>query len=125
MLLHMVVGNSVVFLQDTIFFDCLYFSSVEPSVPQNLTVTGVTADSISVSWMEPQILGDTSVNYTVTVSSMDVEDQTVTGLNAVISGLKAGTMYTISVSARNSVGSSMAVTVESMTLDRELTFLQA
>ena len=121
----MVVGNSVVSLQDTIFFDCLFPSPVEPSVPQNLTVNDVTADSISVSWMEPQTLGDTSVNYTVTVIPMDAENQTVTGLNAVISGLKANTMYTISVSARNSVGSSMAVTVESMTLDRELTFLQA
>ena len=108
-----------------IFFDCLFPSPVEPSVPQNLIVTGVTADSISVSWMEPQTLGDTSVNYTVTVIPMDAGNQTVTGLNAVISGLKAGTMYTISVSARNSVGSSMAVTVESMTLARELTFLQA
>ena len=64
------------------------------------------------------------MNYTVTVKPMDAGNQTVTGLNAVISGLKAGTMYTIFVSARNSVGSSSAVTVVNMTLDRKLTFLQ-
>jgi len=124
-ILHMLVGNSVASPHAYVFFDCLFPSSVAPSVPQNLTVTGVTADSINVTWMEPQTLGDTSVNYTVTVSPMDARNQTVTGLDAVISGLTAGTMYNISVSARNSVGSSVAVTVESMTLDRELTFLQA
>ena len=121
----MLVGNSVASLHAYVFFDCLFPSPVAPSVPRNLRVTNVTADSINVTWMEPQTLGDTSVNYTVTVSPMDAGNQTVTGLGAVISGLTAGTMYTISVSARNSVGSSMAVTVESMTLDRELTFLQA
>lgn len=87
-------------------------------------MTDVTADSISVSWMEPQILGDSSVSYLVTVSPMDASDQTVTDLDAVISGLRAGTQYTIRVSARNSVGSSMNVTVVNMTLDREFTFLQ-
>ena len=100
-------------------------SPVAPSVPQNLTVTEVTADSITVNWMEPVILGDTSVNYTVAVNPMDVGDQIVTKLFAVISELNASTAYNISVTARNSVGASQEVTAVNSTLDRELTSHQA
>ena len=97
-------------------------SPAVPSVPRNLTVTPITADSITVAWMEPEVLGDTSVNYTVTVNA--TARVTVGGLSAVIPGLTAGTAYNISVTARNSVGPSEAVTDVFMTPDRELTYLQ-
>ena len=98
-------------------------SPAVPSVPRNLTVTPITADSITVDWMEPEVLGDTSVSYNVTVNATDAR-VTVKGLSAVISGLTAGTAYNISVTARNSVGASEAVTDVFMTPDRELTYLQ-
>ena len=76
-----------------------------------------------MAWMEPEVLGDTSVSYNVTVNATDA-GVTVRGLSAVISGLTAGTAYNISVTARNSVGASQAVTDVFMTPDRELTYLQ-
>ena len=76
-----------------------------------------------MAWMEPEVLGDTSVSYNVTVNATDA-GVTVRGLSAVISGLTTGTAYNISVTARNSVGASEAVTDVFMTPDRELTYLQ-
>ena len=96
---------------------------IVPTAPRDLTVTDITADSITVSWREPETLGDTSVNYTVMVEPMNVGDPkvTITNVSAVISGLNSSTMYTISVTAQNSVGPSPRATVENLTLDRELT----
>ena len=95
-----------------------------PSAPRNLTASSVTGNSITVSWLPPEGLGNTSVNYTVAVNAPNVVDQTVEALSAVISGLDPGTTYSISVTARNSVGSSGAVTIVVTTLDRESICLQ-
>ena len=90
-----------------------------PSVPQNVTGSNVTGDSITVSWLPPEVLGDISVDYTVAVNATNVVNQTVEALSTVISGLDPGTTYSISVTARNSVGPSGAVTIAVTTLDRE------
>ena len=97
-------------------------SPVVPSAPRNLTVTAVTANSITVSWREPETLGDISVNYTVMVKPINVGNPkiAITNLSALISGLNASTQYNISVTARNSVGTSEEVTVVISTLSREL-----
>ena len=74
-----------------------------PAAPSNLTVTGTTSSSVSLSWTAPS--GTVSGYY---VSQNGTQVATVTGTSATISGLAASTSYSYTVSAYNSAGQSPA-----------------
>ncbi|MCM3042053.1 glycosyl hydrolase family 18 protein [Paenibacillus motobuensis] len=72
-----------------------------PSTPANVTVTGVTSSSVSLSW--------TASTDNVGVTGYDVYQGTnlalsVTGTSATVSGLSAGTAYTFKVAAKDAAG---------------------
>jgi hypothetical protein len=72
-----------------------------PAAPTGLTVTGVSASSVSLSWSAPS---GTVTGYNVYKNG--TETGTVTGTSTTLSGLAASTTYTFTVSAYNSVGAS-------------------
>lgn len=72
-----------------------------PSTPANVTVTGVTSSSVSLSW--------TASTDNVGVTGYDVYQGTnlalsVTGTSATVSGLSAVTAYTFKVAAKDAAG---------------------
>ncbi|AZS17312.1 fibronectin type III domain-containing protein [Paenibacillus lutimineralis] len=72
-----------------------------PSTPANVTVTGVTSSSVSLSW--------TASTDNVGVTGYDVYQGanlalSVTGTSATVSGLSAGTAYTFKVAAKDAAG---------------------
>lgn len=72
-----------------------------PSTPTNVTVTGVTSSSVSLSW--------TASTDNVGVTGYDVYQGTnlalsVAGTSATVSGLSAGTAYTFKVAAKDAAG---------------------
>ncbi|WP_412761641.1 fibronectin type III domain-containing protein, partial [Paenibacillus chibensis] len=72
-----------------------------PTMPTNLTVTGVTTSSVSLSWTaSTDNVGVTGYNvYQGTTQVM-----TVTGTTATVTGLAAGTAYTFKVAAKDAAG---------------------
>jgi chitinase len=71
-----------------------------PSVPANLTATGKTSTSVSLSWTaSTDNVGVTG--YTVSYGSGSVD---TTGTTATISGLSPNTAYTFTVRARDAAG---------------------
>ncbi|NEW07487.1 bacillolysin [Paenibacillus sp. SYP-B3998] len=76
-----------------------------PSVPTNLASTGKTQTSVSLSW-------NASTDNTA-VTGYDVYNgsqlaASVTGTNATVSGLSAGTAYTFTVKAKDAAGNASA-----------------
>lgn len=72
-----------------------------PSTPVNVTVTGVTSSSVSLSW--------TASTDNVGVTGYDVYQGanlalSVTGTSATVSGLSAATAYTFKVAAKDAAG---------------------
>ena len=89
--------------------------SEAPSVPSNLTVTGVTSTSVALSW--------TASTDNVAVSGYDVYvdnafQTSVTSTSAAISGLAPSTTYMVYVVARDAAGnkSNSSATVQAQTL---------
>ena len=79
-----------------------------PSVPGNLAASGVTSNSVNLSWSA----SSDNVGVTGYVVSWSSGSQTVTGLSAAVSGLSASTAYTFSVKATDAAGNqSSAATV--------------
>lgn len=74
-----------------------------PAAPTNLTVTGTTSSSVSLSWTPPS---GTVTGYHVSQNGSQVA--TVSGTSTTITGLSASTSYTFTVSAYNSAGQSPA-----------------
>jgi chitinase len=74
-----------------------------PAAPTNLTVTGTTSSSVSLSWTAPS---GTVTGYYVNENGSRVA--TVTGTTDTITGLAASTTYTFTVAAYNSAGTSPA-----------------
>ncbi|GIO32570.1 MULTISPECIES: chitinase [Paenibacillus] len=72
-----------------------------PTMPTNLTVTGVTSSSVSLSWTaSTDNVGVTGYNvYQGTTLAM-----TVTGTTATVAGLSASTAYTFKVAAKDAAG---------------------
>ncbi|MDQ6419014.1 fibronectin type III domain-containing protein [Paenibacillus sp. LHD-117] len=71
-----------------------------PTAPTNLSATGATTSSVSLSWSaSTDNVG--VIGYTVYYGSASVN---VTGTTATISGLSAGTSYTFTVKARDEAG---------------------
>jgi chitinase len=74
-----------------------------PGTPTNLTVTGTTSSSVSLSWTAPS---GTVTGYYVDENGSQAANVTTT--SATIAGLAASTTYTFTVIAHNSAGNSPA-----------------
>lgn len=76
-----------------------------PSKPQNLKVTGVSTNSVSLNWNAPSSSGGSAVSgYIVKWGGPTSGQVTVQATNANIGTLNAGSTYTFSVSAANAQG---------------------
>jgi hypothetical protein len=83
-----------------------------PSKPQNLKVTGVSTNTVSLNWSAPSSSGGSPVSgYIVKWSGPTSGQVTVQATNANIGTLSAGSTYTFSVSAANAQGWSDWVSV--------------
>lgn len=80
-----------------------------PGAPTDVTATLITGDTeVSVSWVAPvDNGGDPVIDYTVTLSPT-ADAQTVVGTTAIFTSLPPGTTVTATVTARNSIGPSVA-----------------
>jgi chitinase len=72
-----------------------------PAAPTNLTVTGTTSSSVSLSWTAPS---GTVTGYNIYQNGTTT--QSVTGTSATLTGLTPSTSYTYTVTAYNSGGES-------------------
>lgn len=104
-----------------------------PSEPEGVTVEPVTERSLQVSWSPPTNMADTIKHYVVNVTVLNsfdedsVGNETTTGISVMVSGdvdstvvsdLKPYTMYSITVMAYNSHGSSLpSYRVRALTLE--------
>jgi hypothetical protein len=83
-----------------------------PSKPQNLKVTGVSTNAISLNWNAPSNSGGSPISgYIVKWSGPTSGQITVQATNANVGTLSAGSAYTLSVSAANAQGWSDWVSV--------------
>lgn len=77
-----------------------------PSVPANLTVTGTSSSSVSLSWSASTDNSGTIAGYDVYQGSTKVA--TTTSLSSTVSDLTPNTSYTFTVKARDPDGNSSA-----------------
>ena len=83
-----------------------------PSKPQNLKVTGVSTNAISLDWRAPSSSGGSPISgYIVKWTGPTSGQITVQATNANVGTLSAGSSYTFSVSAANAQGWSDWVSV--------------
>lgn len=83
-----------------------------PSKPQNLKVTGVSTNAVSLNWNAPSSSGGSAVSgYIVKWTGPTSGQITVQATNANVGTLSAGSTYTFSVSAANAQGWSDWVSV--------------
>ena len=83
-----------------------------PSKPQNLKVTGVSTNAVSLNWSAPSSSGGSAISgYTVKWAGPTSGQLTVQATNANVGTLSAGSTYTFSVSAANAQGWSDWVSV--------------
>lgn len=76
-----------------------------PSKPQNLKVTGVSTNAVSLNWNAPSSQGGSAVSgYIVKWAGPTSGQVSVQATNANIGTLSAGSTYTFSVSAANAQG---------------------
>ncbi|KAI6661336.1 Phosphatidylinositol phosphatase PTPRQ-like [Oopsacas minuta] len=95
-----------------------------PSAPvQNVTLTSITATSLSVSWTAPPVADQNGaiLLYTVQVSAVNsayIQSVTSQELIAEITGLHADTLYTVVVTPETSMGSGVDSTpIEFITME--------
>lgn len=87
-------------------------ATAAPSKPQNLTVTGVSTNAVSLNWNAPSSSGGSPISgYIVKWAGPTSGQITVQATNANVGTLSAGSSYTFSVSAANSQGWSDWVSV--------------
>jgi uncharacterized repeat protein (TIGR02543 family) len=83
----------------------IYIVATSPTAPQSPT-SSVTSSSATITWQAPSSDGgDAITGYTVTLNS-GATCTTTGALSCSITGLSAGTTYTYTVTATNSVGTS-------------------
>lgn len=76
-----------------------------PSKPQNLKVTGVSTNAVSLNWNAPSSSGGSPISgYIVKWTGPTSGQITVQATNANVGTLSAGSAYTFSVSAANAQG---------------------
>lgn len=76
-----------------------------PSKPQNLQVTGVSTNAVSLNWRAPSSSGGSPISgYIVKWAGPTSGQITVQATNANVGTLSAGSSYTFSVSAANAQG---------------------
>ena len=97
---------------------CVVFNCLSaPDAPENLIITSTASTSIAIMWSPPTNNGGSAVTtYSVMVSGGTTSTTSATITSTTISGLTPNTMYTISVSAVNSVGPGLSVKVTEATL---------
>jgi hypothetical protein len=88
-------------------------TAVTPAAPMAPDApTNVTADpgdgQATVSWTVPADNGSAITSYTVTTSPADVAPMSASGTPTVITGLVDGKSYTFTVTATNSIGTSLS-----------------
>lgn len=109
-------GNSVVGQRSTRVSIAAAQPSGAPSKPQNLKVTGVSTNAVSLNWNAPSSSGGSAVSgYIVKWTGPTSGQLTVQATNANIGTLSAGSTYTFSVSAANAQGWSDWVSVNQNT----------
>lgn len=87
-----------------------------PSKPQNLRVTGVSTNAVSLDWRAPSSGGGSPISgYIVKWTGPTSGQITVQATNANVGTLSAGSSYTFSVSAANAQGWSDWVSVSQNT----------
>jgi len=87
-----------------------------PSKPQNLKVTGVSTDAVSLTWNAPSNSGGSPISgYIVKWTGPTSGQVTVQATNANVGTLSAGSSYTFSVTAANANGWSDWVSVSQNT----------
>jgi len=87
-----------------------------PSKPQNLRVTGVSTNAVSLDWSAPSSSGGSPISgYIVKWTGPTSGQITVQATNANVGTLTAGSAYTFSVSAANALGWSDWVSVSQNT----------
>ncbi len=91
-----------------------------PNAPATVTATGGIG-SISLSWTAvPNPTGDPVTSYDITATPAlpgGTVNVAAPSVSTVISGLTAGTTYTLAVAARNTLGAGIATTAEATTFD--------
>ena len=87
-----------------------------PSKPQNLKVTGVSTNTVSLNWNAPSSNGGSAISgYIVKWAGPTSGQITVQATNANVGTLSAGSTYTFSVSAANAQGWSDWVSINQNT----------
>ena len=88
--------------------------SAPPSTPTVTSLTSTYSDQLTVTWTSVP----TATSYSVSINSSSSTSVTITSsgsLQITFIGLTSDTVYTVSVVAINSAGSSSAVTVNNQT----------
>ncbi|MCJ1805512.1 endonuclease [Flavobacterium covae] len=98
-------GNRNPFIDNPNYVNLIWGGStadtVAPTVPSDLTSSGITTTACTLSWTaSTDNVGVTSYN----VYLNDALKITVTGTNAIITGLKASTSYSFTVKAKDAAG---------------------
>ena len=111
-------GNGTTSLVSPASLPFMVTASVAPSAPTGVTTT-VTANSIAVSWTAAAANGSPLTGYNVTATAGNVTTTcgtvAATATTCTITGLKAGTKYSINVTAVNANGPSTAATASATT----------
>ena len=105
-------GNPVLATASTRVSIAAAAPSGAPSKPQNLKVTGVSTNTVSLNWNAPTSSGGSAVSgYIVKWTGPTSGQLTAQSTNANVGSLAAGSSYTFSVSAANAQGWSDWVSV--------------
>ena len=105
---------------------CYYIVIAVSSPPHNLTVTGITYQSVNLTWIAPIDTGGyTTVNYIITVTPLNNDNSwTITTDDSITSyivttGLVFGITYNFTVRANNSIGQGEPSNTVTVTLPAE------
>jgi len=101
-----IISRGAVASPNLLLYTCA--SNCPPSAPRSVAVTRVSRTEIDVTWTAPEVDGGSAVTgYTATATATGLASVTCasTGLSCRLSGLVAGTTYSITVAGTNAVGS--------------------
>lgn len=87
-----------------------------PSAPSDLQVVDIGDRQLAVSWRESTAPGGPELSYVVSTKPAGGQCTVVWATSCVLSGLRYGTTYSVTVTARNAGGASPAVSARPVTL---------